>query len=37
MESSIQQYRIRRKKRFGYLLDIALVALFVAVVVMLIY
>ena len=37
MESSIQQYRIRRKKRFGYLLEIALAALFVAVVVMLMF
>lgn len=37
MDSSIQQYRIRRKKRFGYLLDIALVALFVVVVVMLMF
>gem|GEM_PF-4272177 len=37
MESSIQQYRVRRKKRFGYLLKIALAALFVAVAVMLMY
>ncbi len=37
MESPAQEYRVRRKKWLGYLLEIVLAALFIAVVFMLMY